>query len=201
MLVRACLCPALPTIATETQIVVVSHVFELQRTTNTARFAQLMLPNLTLLPRGQKGGAALTWSPTPSTARTVLLYPQPNADELTAAWVHLDPRPLTLVLVDGSWPQARRAARREPALAPLPRLRLPDGPPTRFWLRDQRRSPQHLCTLEAIARALGIIEGHHVEASLLAGFQCFVRATLATRGRLNGPQALKEAVEDPSVAR
>ncbi len=188
MIVSECLCGALARISTETDLVVVGHVFELDRPTNTVHLAQLMLPGLTVLRRGQRDPAPA--GPAPSRAeRRALLWPDPSAPELTAEWAHLDPRPLTLVLADGTWPQARRAVRREPALANLPRLRLPDGPPTRFWLRRQRRTDQHLCTLEAIARALGIIEGHHVEAQLLAGLDLFVHRTLKSRGRLNGPQA------------
>ena len=194
MIAGGCLCRVLPTIDTETRMVVVCHVFEQSRTTNTAHLAQLMLPQLRIVPRGGVPGH----DPDPSRAwttdrRVVLLYPDPAAPVLTADWAHRDPRPVTLVVPDGSWPQARRAARRSPALAGLPRLRLPDGPPTRFWLRDQTRSPQHLCTLEALARALGIIEGHRIESMLLQSLDAFVQQILASRGRLRGPQALTRA--------
>ena len=190
MIVGACLCDVLPKIPTETQMTVVSHVLDLTRTTNTARLAALMLPDLTLVARGAAGQSELAL-PIERAAerRTVLLYPGTDSIELTAAWAHLDGRPITLIVPDGSWPQARRTTRRVAGLASLPRVRLPDGPPTRFWLRDQTRSDQHLCTLEAIARALGIIEGHRVEAMLLDGFDRFVQRILGSRGRLSGPQA------------
>ena len=187
MVQGACLCGDLPNIRTQTRVVVVSHVFELARTTNTAHFARLMLPELELVARG--GRSPVVW---PSTApqRAMLLYPDPAAQTLEPYWAHIE-GPLTLVVPDGSWPQARRAARRDPLLRDLPRLQLPPGPPTRFLLRDQTRSPQHLCTLEAIARALGIIEGDHVERALIAGLDLFVTRILASRGRLKGPQRIR----------
>lgn len=193
MIAGGCLCGRLPQLLTQTRIVLVSHVAELARTTNTARLLGLMLPEATIIPRG--GESAADRSPirlpiNDAGERRWLLFPQLGAPELTADQAHLDPRPLTLVVPDGSWPQARRAARRDPALAELPRWRLPEGPRTRFVLRDQRRSGQHLCTLEAVARALGIIEGHRIEAMLLAGLDVFTEQILASRGRLSGPQAI-----------
>ena len=201
MIVRACLCADLPTFETETRIVIVSHVFELARTTNTARLARLMLPKTQIV---ERGAATRISPPAVEAERAALLFPEDGAIELDAFWAHADPRPLTLVVPDGSWPQAKRAARRTPGLAGLPRVRLPDGPPTRFLLRDQTRTPQHLCTLEAIARALGIIEGHRVEAALLAGLDRFILRILASRGRLSGPQSIAEEVRarvDPSGGR
>ena len=200
MIAGACLCGALPSIITQTRIVVVGHVFELDRPTNTTHLAHLMLPELDMIRRGGRPTASRRPNELGATSRvapadggtTALLYPSEDAAILTAEWAHQQPQ-LTLVLADGTWPQARRAVRREPCLAKLPRLRLPDGPPTQFWLRDQVRTDQHLCTLEAIARALGIIEGHRVEAQLIAGLETFVRRILASRGRLRGPQAHSSA--------
>ncbi|MEO1337606.1 MAG: tRNA-uridine aminocarboxypropyltransferase, partial [Myxococcota bacterium] len=193
MLVERCLCARLPTMQTQTSIAIVGHTFELSQTTNTAHLARLMLPQLQLRVRGRKDEPVASFPPD---GRTLVMFPDSDADELTAFDAHRDPRPLTLVFIDGTWPQARRAMRREPALAALPRCRLPDGPPTRFLLRRQTRTDQHLCTLEAIARALGVIEGHQVERTLLAGLDLFVQQILVTRGRWTGAQAISPDVAE-----
>lgn len=64
----------------------------------------------------------------------------------------------------------------------LPFLGLPSGPPTRFRLRGGDRAPDRLCTLEAVA--LGIIEGHPVEAGLRGALTLMVERTLFARGLL-----------------
>jgi DTW domain-containing protein YfiP len=85
----------------------------------------------------------------------------------------LDARPLVLVVPDGSWSQARKIARRDPLAQGAEHVTLPPGAPSRYGLR---RSPRAggLCTLEAIARALGILEGGEVEPALLAVLETFV---------------------------
>ena len=107
-----------------------------------------------------------------------MLFPAPGARELVPADVAV--RGLVLLVPDGSWTQARKAIRRDPALAGVETVTLPPGPPSRYRLR---RSPRDggLCTLEAIARALAILEGPAVEARMLAVLDRFVERTLAVR--------------------
>jgi DTW domain-containing protein YfiP len=82
--------------------------------------------------------------------------------------------PRTLLVLDGSWPQARRMAQRIPALRGLPRLALP-APATRV---ERMRTPPRadgLATLEAIARALELLEGPEIARPLDALFAEVVR--------------------------
>lgn len=120
-------------------------------------------------------------------ARRLLLLEPRGAplDEVAAA----DPRPATLIVPDGTWRQAWRAVTREPALAAATRVRLPEGPPTRYRLRDSG-APDRLATLEAVARALGVLDGPEVQAHLEAVFDAWVERTLRLRGR---PDLLREA--------
>lgn len=88
---------------------------------------------------------------------------------------------LTLVVPDGSWKQASRAVQRDAAAAGAEVVALPPGPPSRYRLR--RRAHDHaLCTYEAIARALAILEGPAIEAEMMRGLELFVERTLALRG-------------------
>ena len=64
----------------------------------------------------------------------------------------------------------------------LPRLALPPGPPSVYQLRVEPFE-HGLATFEAIARALGILEGRDVQAALEKAFRLMVQRTLITRGR------------------
>jgi DTW domain-containing protein YfiP len=106
----------------------------------------------------------------------LLLFPEGDVEVLDP----LRHRGRTLVVPDGSWPQARRAVRREPALAALKRVALPPGPPPRHRLREHPQA-DHLATFEAVARALVVLEGEPLEAPLNAAWDAFAAAVLRTR--------------------
>jgi tRNA pseudouridine65 synthase len=77
-----------------------------------------------------------------------------------------DVRPLTLVVPDGNWSQARRIALRVQGLEGLPRAYLSAVGESGAALPDA--APPELSTGEAIARALGMIESAAVEHALRA---------------------------------
>jgi DTW domain-containing protein YfiP len=85
-----------------------------------------------------------------------------------------------LIVPDGSWPQVRRAVRREPALARLPRVSLPPGPPPLHRLRDHPDAT-YLATFEAVTRALEVLEAPGTCAPLWAAWDAFAGAVLRAR--------------------
>jgi DTW domain-containing protein YfiP len=87
-------------------------------------------------------------------------------------------KPATLVVPDGTWRQARRIRRK---LA-LPCVTLPPGAPTEYALRSDAHEGG-LATLEAIARALVLLDGIDAEPMLIP-FRAMVEHTLARRGRV-----------------
>jgi DTW domain-containing protein YfiP len=95
-------------------------------------------------------------------SRVLVLFPSEDAQVLQPPG---DDRKITLVVPDGNWRQASRIPRRVPGLAEAERVTLPPGPPTRWGVRKERR-PGGLATLEAIARALGILEGPSTQTAL-----------------------------------
>jgi DTW domain-containing protein YfiP len=84
-----------------------------------------------------------------------LLFPGPRAIDLAEA--KLD-GPITLVVVDGTWWQARKLLKRNPRLAALPQIRFTPPAPSNYRIR---REPSDDCvaTVEAIAHVLGALEG------------------------------------------
>ncbi len=172
--------------AATTRVVVVMHAREVTRPSNTGRLAPLLLERAEVRIHGALG-APVRLDDLLAEPGAAVLFPDPDAAPLDP----LHP-PRTLVVPDGSWRQARRIARREGGLAALPRVRLSETAPSAYQLRCHP-SPDRLATFEAIAQALGVLEGPELEATLLAGFDRFVQAVLQTRGRRARSRAELEA--------
>lgn len=171
-----CFCDALPRLSNRTRVVVVLHHNELAKTTNTGRLAVRMLARAEVRVRGAHHAPLATVSPDLRAARRLLLFPAPGARLLSAHDLapDLEPsRPTVLVVPDGSWSQARKIARRDPLAVDAEPVTFPPGPPSRYRLRRSPRA-DGLCTLEAIARALGVLEGAATESALLDALDTFV---------------------------
>ena len=182
----------------DTRVTLYMHRRERWRATNTGWLACLALSNSEIRLRG-----AREQEPRPAEAaplkNALLLFPSQDAVELTPEWVARQPRPVTLVLPDGSWKQARKAPCREGGLAGIPSVKLPVGAPSCYRLR---RSPhvQNLSTLEAIARALGVIEGRDVQVSLESLFLKMVERRLWSMGQLRPEECVTVIPEEAILA-
>lgn len=176
-----CLCAQIPTLELATRIELIMHRREVSKTTASGPIALRALRNGALHVHGEQA-APLDMSYLHTQGRRVLLlFPAEDAAELTPELVASDPRPISLVVPDGSWRQASRAARRIPGLERAERVRLLAGAPSLYALRHEPRA-QGLATFEAIARALGVIESRTAQAQLEALFALMVQRTLTTRG-------------------
>ncbi len=171
-----CLCAELPRLESLTEIVIVRHTAEQWLTSNTARLATLMLPNARILKYG--GGEPFDDALICSDG-TWLLFPGRGGAVPSSV-------PRRLVVLDGTFRQARRMYKRITALHSLPELSLaaPANQPDR--LRHPPRA-DGLSTIEAIATALGQFEDPMLCERLLAAYGEFVRRADATRGRQRRP--------------
>ena len=115
--------------------------------------------------------------------RIWMLYPGPHARVLTPDDLTASLEPITLIVPDGTWRASSRMIRRVPWLRGLPRVQLPEGPPARRWLRRPPR-PGALPTLEAIGRAMGILEGEEVEEALARALDVMIDRHLWSKGQL-----------------
>ena len=176
-----CLCPSIPRYMLATRIVLVMHHREWIKPTATGPLALEALQNSELRIHGrQESPLHLGDLDTPE-RRTLVLYPGDDVPVLTAEFLDRDRRPVTLVVPDGTWRQASRMGRRLPGLEHAEMVRLPEGPPSRWGIR-QEYHPQGLATFEAIARALGILESPEVQAGLEALFSRMVQRVMLSRG-------------------
>jgi DTW domain-containing protein YfiP len=180
-----CICALIRPIATRTQVVLILHQLEQDKPTNTGRLAARCLDNSRVIESGAGGhhapepDASGAWT-APGT-QALLLFPHPEARPLED-WRD-SPRRITLVVPDGTWRQAKKARRRIAGLAELPCVGLPAAGPSSYRLRHAAR-PDRLATIEAIARALGILEGPEVQQQLDYIFRVMVDRTLWTNGRI-----------------
>jgi DTW domain-containing protein YfiP len=168
---RVCVCPEVPTVITRTRVVIVRHYLEQSRASNSGRLANLALPNSVIVDHGAGGGEEA------SRRGKALLPPLDGAWLLFPAGEPITAAPLPpvkqLVVLDATWSQARRMYRKLDGLRGLPLLRLPDEPMPEARLRASPGAGR-VSTIEAIARALRILEGEAVAAPLERLFQVAV---------------------------
>ena len=175
-----CVCALISPIATRTHLVLVIHRREERKPTNTGRLAIECLSNSRALVRGHASspGAPFAWD---GTTQPLFLYP--HKDAIPIAGFAASERPVTLIVPDGTWRQAAKVRARVPGLSDVPYVSIEREAPTMYRLRHETRDGG-LATIEAIARALGVLEGAHVRSALEKVFRAMVERTLWSRGQL-----------------
>jgi DTW domain-containing protein len=181
MHLSVCICALIPEIETRTRLVLILHQLERAKTTNTGRLAARCLTNSVVAVRGAGavGDPASLWS-LPGTS-PLLLYPHSQARPLEE-W-RSSSRPIVLVVPDGTWRQAAKARARIVGLDQIACATLPADGVSRYRLRHGAH-PDRLATIEAIAVAMGVLEGPEVARQLDYIFRVMVDRTLWTNGRL-----------------
>ncbi len=122
----------------------------------TARMAQLCLPEAELHVGIRWGEREAFRRAIADPARpAVLLSPGPAARDILR-----DPPlgPVTLVVVDGTWSQAKTVVRDNPCLQDLPRYAFATPEPSQYRIRKEPRA-EYVSTIEALMHVLGVLEG------------------------------------------
>jgi DTW domain-containing protein YfiP len=120
-----------------------------------------------------------------ATPGTALLAP----GGVPAGQARSEPPPL-LVVVDATWHQAEKMARLNPWLDTLPRLSVDAGRPSGYGELRREPGPGLLSTVEAVALALGALEGEPARFSpMVDAFHRVVALQLAcARGEGRAPR-------------
>ncbi len=188
---RVCYCAAVQPIATRTRVVILQHPRESDVPINTARIAELALSNSTLhVGLDFSSDVAFQAALSNPDAPPILLYPGDGAKDLA-----IDPPtgPVTLVVVDGTWWQASKLFKLNPALRDLPRYGLSPAEESRYRIR---REPEVHClsTIEALAAALAVLEGRPEGLpELLKPFDAMVETQLEFVQREHRPRHRRSA--------
>ena len=149
-----CFCDRITILPTRTRILLLQHPREQRVAIGTARMAQLALPNSRLR-------VGLDFAEDPE-VRAILaqpsgayvLFPGPAA---TPVGQLPQGRDVTLIVFDGTWWQARKLLKLNPAIAALPRVAFRPRKPSAYVIR---REPADFCvsTIEALAEVLTVLE-------------------------------------------
>jgi DTW domain-containing protein YfiP len=174
------MCALLPRVQTRTRLVLVIHRYEKRKPTNTGQLATQCLENSEVVVRGHEAQPSTALS-IPQDRQALLLFPDPDATPIER--FAASPRPVTLIVPDGTWRQASKARSRVPGLRDVPCVSLPPGARSTYRLRVDAHE-HGLATIEAIARAFGILEGESVQRTLEWVFDTMVERTLWSRGAL-----------------
>lgn len=143
-------------IATLARVILLQHPRERDVAIGTAHMARICLANAELHVGVEWGGSpALARAHDDPTRPAVLLYPGEGARDVAH---EPPPGPVTLVVVDGTWTQARHVIERNPALLALPRYAFTPAAPSEYRIRREP-SVEYVSTIEALAHVLGVLEG------------------------------------------
>ncbi|MBZ9559532.1 MULTISPECIES: DTW domain-containing protein [Modicisalibacter] len=191
-----CLCPYRVSAGSRTRVWLLTHPLEHYKPTNTGRLIGHVLPTTEVF----------TWYRTEPDERLLALLDDPRFapfvvfpdDQPDYAERVVGPEAVVavgeqgripvLILLDGTWRQARRIFRKSPYLAALPVLPLHTQRHTRYHLRKPA-SASHLCTAEVAAELLRQV-GDTAAADVLDDyFDAFNDSYAASRrhSKLEGP--------------
>jgi len=178
-----CVCSYAPRLTTRTRILLVVHVSDFGRTSNTVRLLALAIPDVAVVCHGVFPAPADPASHVPAGATPVVLFPGHGANPLTPDVVASLPSPPALIVPDGNWRQASRMVKRLPLLAKAVKVALPDRAFAGTALR-RNRPEHHMSTYEAVTQALVVLEGEAVASPLLDFYRRATDRMLFVRGKL-----------------
>lgn len=190
---QLCVCDRFPLLSSAAALVVVRHVRELHKPTNTARWLGQMIADTPLTHYGQREPPFDATPLQRPDVRFCVLYPREDATVLDAEGLarlrgELSPgQRLGFVLLDGTWHQCSRMSRRVPVVKELPCVALPPGPPSRWGVRTQH-DERGLSTFEAGVRLVSLVDGPEKAAPLQAIFHEIAARMMFMKGKLPAPE-------------
>lgn len=197
---RLCYCAHLPSLPTRTRVVLLQHPREARTPIGTARMAHLALPCSEL-----HQGVFFN-----DHARVNELLDQPGTALLFPGEGAIDPHDLgpdqvrNLIVIDGTWWQARKVLKQNPMLLKLPRVGLKPEKPGNYRIRREP-SAECLATIEAVSEVLGVLEGGPEKfKAMLAAFTFMVDQQIAHAAARSGPARkmaprVREATDEQRV--
>ena len=150
-----CCCRDLAPVPTHTRVVILQHPREARLAICSAWLAHVALPRSEIHcgVRFEQHREVQAAAAAPGAA---LLFPGAEATPIALAVAQ---PPQTLFVIDGTWPQAVKMLRENPSIAALPRISLAPTEAGAYGELRREPGPDTLSTIEAIALALGTLEG------------------------------------------
>ncbi len=192
-----CWCSGLVPVPTLTRVVLLQHPREAKVAIGTARIARLGLQNAELH-EGVSFDAHPRLLELAATPGVALLFPGPGAVHPSALPGGL---PHTVIVVDGTWAQAKKVLVTNKVLQSFPRIGLDRGRPSDYRIRKE--PAEHcLATIEATVELLASIEGDRARfAPMLAAFTRMVDTQIARAAtRVEPRRTRRRRVRERKVA-
>ncbi len=185
-----CWCSWVRPLATTTRVVILQHPRERRVPINTARIAARCLTSSELHVGLHLPPDVLYADPLRPPA---LLYPGPGAID-----VEQDPPkgPITLVVVDGTWWQAKKLVNLNPDIAKLPRYAFRPPAPSEYRIRSEPQD-DYVSTIEALVHVLSALERDDRFLAMLDPFRAMVDAQLSYVGKNSRPRHVKKSSKVP----
>jgi DTW domain-containing protein YfiP len=152
---RVCYCAFITPLENRNRVLILRHPRERDVGIGTARMAFLSLKNASL-------HTDVDFSQDPLVCETIaagnayVLFPDAKAIPVETATF---PHPITLIVLDGTWWQAEKLLRANPALRALPKLCMTPHAPSFYGQVRAEPAEDFVGTIEAIAHVLGYLEG------------------------------------------
>ncbi len=186
-----CYCRFVTKLETQTRVLILQHPREQKVPINTARIAALCLASSEL-------HVGVHWRDMKALADpnrpAALLYPGPGAID-----VEKNPPagPITLVVVDGTWWQAKKLVRQNPELAALPRYAFRPPSPSDYRIRKEPQD-DYVSTIEALVHVLSVLEKDRERfLAMLVPFRAMVDAQLSFVGKNSRPRHVRKNKRGP----
>jgi len=157
------------------------HVKELNRSTNTGKIAELMLTNSKTVIVGAPDGELEQKDIILNGYENLVLFPHAS-NILNDNFISKLDKSVNLIVPDGNYHQAVKMTRSE-LLSGLKRVRLPSGQKGEYGLRDSK-DPEKVSTIEAIIKALDILENGPVVVEMYRIFRKIVDSFKTHNGKL-----------------
>ncbi len=183
----SCACALMPTVQLSTPVCIVQQIRERFKPTNTARLLAKMVPAVPILPFGMREPA---FDPGPLLDPDVEYYNLFLRDDATPIDALPPPAPgkrRGFIVLDGTWHQCSRMARRVPVVRDTPCVMLPEGKPSIWRVRTQHDA-RGVSTFEAAVRLLEIVEGPEAVRPLIETFELITARLLYLKGKLKSPE-------------
>ncbi len=181
-----CVCSRFDRVRTDTRVVIIQHARERKSQSNTGSLAHHVLLDSVLFIHGapERRLDALLFDEPALDYR--LLFPLPGAEVIGPSPAPRAGKRLALLVLDGTWAQARRMSYKISGLRRLPCLQLPPGASPRIRMRKPHEAGR-LGTAEAVALALELL-GEWEEAQVLReAVSVQASSALRARGKLPRP--------------
>ncbi|MBT4791026.1 MAG: DTW domain-containing protein [Halobacteriovoraceae bacterium] len=175
-----CFCNDIETLSLKSKLSLIIYKKERFLPSNTAQLTLKSLTNSQYFFRGYQGKKLNPDFIDDTNYQPLLLFPTEDSVELTPELVKTFNKPINLIVPDGTWRQAKKVHRREELLINIPRVRITPQAKSIYPLRRQKFE-FGLCTHEAIAYAMAIIESENVKNKLMNNLKIFIHAHLKNR--------------------